>query len=177
MAKLVPVTRLLATAALWFRIQTSLKNTKSATLAKEWPPHSSPPKIITTTKPVLKIGDRDPVVFWLREPGWKTIRIRDTRSGINIPDDISKSLVQFFGLEIVKFFVSLVFLIRIQCFFTSESGIWDKKIWIHNLGYTSRISTSGSSNRLRLGNGSVEPLSDSWIYFCFYSGFGFPMIA
>jgi hypothetical protein len=42
-AKLVP--RLLATAALWVRIQTSLKNTKWAT--KEWPTHSSPPKKYT----------------------------------------------------------------------------------------------------------------------------------
>ncbi len=38
------VARLLATAALWVRIQTSLKNTKWATEAKEWPTHSSPPK-------------------------------------------------------------------------------------------------------------------------------------
>ncbi len=38
------VARLLATAALWVRIQTSLKNTKWATKAKEWPTHSSPPK-------------------------------------------------------------------------------------------------------------------------------------
>jgi hypothetical protein len=34
----------LATAALWVRIQTSLKNHKWATEAKEWPTHSSPPK-------------------------------------------------------------------------------------------------------------------------------------
>jgi hypothetical protein len=39
------VARLLATAALWVRLQTSLKNTKWATYAKEWPTHSSPPKI------------------------------------------------------------------------------------------------------------------------------------
>jgi hypothetical protein len=38
------VARLLATAALWFRIQTSIKNTSWATQAKEWPIHSSPPK-------------------------------------------------------------------------------------------------------------------------------------
>jgi hypothetical protein len=31
-------------ATLWVRIQTSLKNTKWATLAKEWPTHSSPLK-------------------------------------------------------------------------------------------------------------------------------------
>jgi hypothetical protein len=42
LAKLVA--RLLATAALGVRIQTSLKNTKWATSAKEWPTHSSPPK-------------------------------------------------------------------------------------------------------------------------------------
>jgi hypothetical protein len=42
MAKLVA--RLLAMAALWVRIQTSLKNTKWATQAKEWPTQSSPPK-------------------------------------------------------------------------------------------------------------------------------------
>jgi hypothetical protein len=41
MAKLVA--RLHATAALWVRIQTSLKKkTKLATKAKEWPTHSSP---------------------------------------------------------------------------------------------------------------------------------------
>ena len=40
------VAHLLATAALWVRIQASLKNTKWATLAKEWPTHSSPPKNI-----------------------------------------------------------------------------------------------------------------------------------
>jgi hypothetical protein len=33
-----------ATAALWVRIQTSLKNTKRASYAKEWPTHASPPK-------------------------------------------------------------------------------------------------------------------------------------
>ncbi len=38
------VARLLATAALWVRIQTLLKNTKWATEAKEWPTHSNPPK-------------------------------------------------------------------------------------------------------------------------------------
>ncbi len=43
-AKLVAY--LLATAALWVRIQTSLKNTNWATQAKEWPTHSSPPKNI-----------------------------------------------------------------------------------------------------------------------------------
>jgi hypothetical protein len=41
MAKLVAY--LLATAALWVRIQTSLKNTKWATLVKEWPTLSSLP--------------------------------------------------------------------------------------------------------------------------------------
>ncbi len=39
--------RLLATAALCVRIQTSLKNTKWATEAKEWLTHSSPPKKCT----------------------------------------------------------------------------------------------------------------------------------
>jgi hypothetical protein len=39
----VGIARLLATAALWVRIQTSLKNAKSA---KEWPARSSPPKNI-----------------------------------------------------------------------------------------------------------------------------------
>ncbi len=33
------IARLLATAALWIRIQTSLKNTKWVTKAKEWPTH------------------------------------------------------------------------------------------------------------------------------------------
>jgi len=37
---------MLATAALWVRIQTSLKNTKLAAYAKEWPTYSSPPKNI-----------------------------------------------------------------------------------------------------------------------------------
>ncbi len=37
---------LVATAALWVRFQTSLKNTKWATKAKEWPTNSSPPKNI-----------------------------------------------------------------------------------------------------------------------------------
>jgi hypothetical protein len=40
------VARLLATAALWVRIQRSLKNTKWAIEAKEWATHSSPPKCI-----------------------------------------------------------------------------------------------------------------------------------
>jgi hypothetical protein len=43
-AKLVG--RLLATAALWVRIETSLKNTTWGTKAKEWPKHSRPPKNI-----------------------------------------------------------------------------------------------------------------------------------
>ncbi len=47
MARLVA--RLLATAALWVRIQTYLKHTKWATKAKEWPKHSSPPKNIEKT--------------------------------------------------------------------------------------------------------------------------------
>jgi hypothetical protein len=37
--------RLLSTAALWVRFQTSLKNTKWPTLAKKWPTHSSPSNI------------------------------------------------------------------------------------------------------------------------------------
>ncbi len=48
MAKLVA--RPLATAALWVRIQTYLKNTKWATYAKEWPTHSSPLKNIQKEK-------------------------------------------------------------------------------------------------------------------------------
>jgi hypothetical protein len=39
------VARLLAMADLWVRIQTSFKNTKWATQTKEWPAHSSPPKM------------------------------------------------------------------------------------------------------------------------------------
>jgi hypothetical protein len=42
--------RQLATAAFWNRIQTSLKNTKWATEAKEWPTHSSPAKNIQQKK-------------------------------------------------------------------------------------------------------------------------------
>jgi hypothetical protein len=41
------VARLFAMAALWFRIQTSLKNTKSATYAKKWPTHCNAPKKYT----------------------------------------------------------------------------------------------------------------------------------
>jgi hypothetical protein len=41
------VARQIATAVLWVRIQTSLKNHKWATEAKEWPTHSSPPKKYT----------------------------------------------------------------------------------------------------------------------------------
>jgi hypothetical protein len=48
MAKLVA--HLLATAALWVRIQTSLKKTKWATKAKEWPSLSSPQKNIQKQK-------------------------------------------------------------------------------------------------------------------------------
>ncbi len=44
------VARQLATAVLWVRIQTSLKNHKWATKAKEWPTHSSPPKKYTKKK-------------------------------------------------------------------------------------------------------------------------------
>ncbi len=44
MAKMVA--RQLATAALWVRIQTSLKNAKWSTKAKEWPTHYSPQKNI-----------------------------------------------------------------------------------------------------------------------------------
>jgi hypothetical protein len=40
------VARLLATAALWVRIQTYLKHTKWATQGKEWPTHSSSAKNI-----------------------------------------------------------------------------------------------------------------------------------
>jgi hypothetical protein len=36
-----------ATAALWVRNQTPLKNSKWATQAKEWPTHCSPPKKYT----------------------------------------------------------------------------------------------------------------------------------
>jgi hypothetical protein len=42
MAKLVAL--LLATAALWVRIQTTLKNSKWATSAKEWQTHSTRPQ-------------------------------------------------------------------------------------------------------------------------------------
>ncbi len=60
------VARLLTIAALWVRIHTSLKNTEWATLAKEWPPHSSPSKNIQkncssvtkkTGQIVIKIND------------------------------------------------------------------------------------------------------------------------
>jgi hypothetical protein len=51
MAKLVA--HLLATAAVWVRIQISLKNTKWATLAKKWPTHSRP-----SNKKKRKEGER-----------------------------------------------------------------------------------------------------------------------
>ncbi len=47
------VARQLATAALWVRIQTSLKNRKWATKAKEWPTHSSPPKKYSKKKQIM----------------------------------------------------------------------------------------------------------------------------
>ncbi len=50
-AKLVE--RLYAAAALWVRIQTSLKNTEWATKAKEWPTHSSSPKIYKKIVPKI----------------------------------------------------------------------------------------------------------------------------
>jgi hypothetical protein len=43
------VAQLFATAALWVRIQTSLKYTKWATKAKEWPTQYSPSKNIQKT--------------------------------------------------------------------------------------------------------------------------------
>jgi hypothetical protein len=47
------VARQLAMAALWVRIQTSLKNHKWATLTKEWPTHFSPPKKYTQKKGIV----------------------------------------------------------------------------------------------------------------------------
>ncbi len=38
---------------------------------------------------VLRIGIRYPVTFWPLDTGWEKIRIRNPRSGINIPDHIS----------------------------------------------------------------------------------------
>ena len=46
------VARLLATAALWVRIQTSLKKTKWATWAKERPTHCSPPTKYTKKRKI-----------------------------------------------------------------------------------------------------------------------------
>jgi hypothetical protein len=51
------VARQLATAELWVRIQTSLKNHKWATYEKEWPTQSSPPKKYTKTKQKNKQKD------------------------------------------------------------------------------------------------------------------------
>jgi hypothetical protein len=48
------VARLLATAALWVRILTSLKNTKSATQAKEVPTNCSPPNNIQKIVPYIE---------------------------------------------------------------------------------------------------------------------------
>jgi hypothetical protein len=47
------VARLLATAALWVRIQTSLKNTNWAKQRGAWPKHSSLPKNICIKMYVL----------------------------------------------------------------------------------------------------------------------------
>jgi hypothetical protein len=44
LAKLLPVAPLLAAAALWVSIQTSLKDTNCVIKAKECPTHSSTPK-------------------------------------------------------------------------------------------------------------------------------------
>ncbi len=57
------VARQLATAVLWVRIQTSLKNHKWATQAKEWPTHSSPPKKYTKKK-VLQEEDTNHVLIF-----------------------------------------------------------------------------------------------------------------
>jgi hypothetical protein len=54
---------LLATVAFWARIQTSLKNTKWATLAKEWPTNSSPPKNIQKVPVRQKIQALDEKVL------------------------------------------------------------------------------------------------------------------
>jgi hypothetical protein len=51
------VARQLPTAVLWVRIQTSLKNDKWATFAKEWPTHSSPPKKKKKKKKKKKIAN------------------------------------------------------------------------------------------------------------------------
>jgi hypothetical protein len=48
------VARLLAAAALCLRVQASSKNTKWATLAKEWRTHYSPPKKFTIKRKNMK---------------------------------------------------------------------------------------------------------------------------
>jgi hypothetical protein len=64
------VARHLTTAALWVRIQTSLKNHKWATSqAKEWPTHSSAPKKYTK-KRSGRGTCRAPRWAWRRGRGW-----------------------------------------------------------------------------------------------------------
>ncbi len=58
------VARLLARAALWVRTQTSLKNTKWATKAKEWPTHSSPPKICNKYTIFIAVNDSVSCPHW-----------------------------------------------------------------------------------------------------------------
>jgi hypothetical protein len=45
--------------------------------------------------PVLRIGIRDPVLFLPRDPGWVENQDPVSGSGMNNPDQISKSLKKF----------------------------------------------------------------------------------
>jgi hypothetical protein len=51
------VARQLATAALWVRIETSLKYHKLATKAREWLTYSSPPNIFTKNRFIFRPSD------------------------------------------------------------------------------------------------------------------------
>jgi hypothetical protein len=78
--------RLLTTAGLWVRIQTSLKNTNGL---------GSGQHTLARQKIYKKNGDADPgfgirFLFgpWIRDPGWVESQHLDPGSGMNSPDHI-----------------------------------------------------------------------------------------
>ncbi len=76
------VARQLATAALWVLIQTSLKNHKWATNAKEWPTHSSPPK--KYTKKIYIFSDQKIVIYLSLGPPQRTSKLQKKPSALKI---------------------------------------------------------------------------------------------
>jgi hypothetical protein len=76
---------------------------------------------------------RDPVPFRSLDPGWVKNQDPYPGSGMNIPDHISESLKQFFGLKILKFFDADPDLgSGIRNLFDTGSGIQDGKIRIRD---------------------------------------------